>query len=458
MKYISKELNNGMAAIFIPVNDAPYVSMGFFVNIGSVDEAPDERGISHYLEHMLYKGTTNRNYKEVLRDLNYISEHFNAYTTRNFTSYFISGKNTHINKMIDVMFDIFLNSNFPKNEVEKEKNVVLEELGISKDKIGTKFQRAVCKKFGVGTSYQYDIIGTSSTIKNITRKDLTQFKNKYYNEKNSIFIICGNIKWEPIYKRINRIKPDIKIMKKKGENNVNFDDINMMSKIRRQKNCAQIIENVALQTEPYVQIDVDDTKNMGYVRIIFPSDDDTIINHLYIISNTLTNTKYPKLEVLREKHGISYDVKSYLMIFAKIHLFTIKTSFSKDNVAHGIKIIINEIKKLKKHGISNEELSYEKKVLKSALRKKVTDTDSHDIMMSTAKKILDSKNMNLNCKNLSCIKQTDAIETSNISCIKNITKSSIDKVINNLFRKDKINIFIYGNTSKKLKLNCIDTL
>lgn len=458
MKYISKELNSGMTTIFIPVRNASYVSMGFFVNIGSIDETSNEKGISHYLEHMLYKGTTNRNYKEVLKDLNYIDGQFNAHTTRSYTAYFISGKNAHINKMIDVMFDIFLNSNFPKNEVEKEKNVVLEELGISSDKIGTKFQKAINKKFGKDTSYQYDVIGTRSAIKNITRKDLIRFKNKYYNEKNSIFIMCGNIKWEPIYKKINRIKPDLKIIKNKEENNISSDDINTMIKIKREKNYSQIIENIALQTEPYVQIDVDDTKNMGYVRIIFPSEDHTIINHLYIISNILTGTKYPKLEVLREKHGISYDVKSYVMVFAKIFLFTIKTSFSRDNVDHGIKVIIDEIKKLKKNGIGDKELSYEKKVLRSELQKRLDESNSYGIMMSTAKKILDSGVMASDCENLSCIKKTDTIEMTNISSIKNITKSSMKKVINNLFKQDKTNIFIYGDVDKKIKLKCVDTL
>ena len=128
-----KVTDNGITVIFDSIDNISTCSLGVFVRTGSKDELPDEDGISHVLEHMMFKGTEKRNYFEISEEVDYLGASINAHTSKEETVYYINSLSEYINKSSDILFDIVTNSLFSEKELEKEKDVIIEEIKMYED-------------------------------------------------------------------------------------------------------------------------------------------------------------------------------------------------------------------------------------------------------------------------------------------------------------------------------------
>jgi predicted Zn-dependent peptidase len=164
---------------------------GFVINAGSRDERPDEWGLAHFLEHMLFKGTQKRKSFHILSRLDAVGGDLNAYTTREKTSLHASFRQVHFARAFDLLSDIFLNASFPEKELVREKQVVLEEIRMYQDEhdesILDDFESLVFRNHLLGRP----ILGTEASVKKIKRADLIDFQKRHYGAENVIFAYVG---------------------------------------------------------------------------------------------------------------------------------------------------------------------------------------------------------------------------------------------------------------------------
>ena len=200
-------------------NNSNITFMGIGTIVGSNFEMPSIYGISHFSEHMFFKGTKKRNWKQINEEFASIGASQNAYTSNTEVLYHCTFPTKSIGRAINLMGDMFFNSLLPAEEVEKERNVILEEKKMYDDDHTSFFYDAIGEKMFIDEK-GHPIIGTTKTIKSITRNDIVNYLNKNYCYENILFVFCGTTPTKTIVENIKRLLPDDHFSLKHGTKNV----------------------------------------------------------------------------------------------------------------------------------------------------------------------------------------------------------------------------------------------
>jgi len=185
-------MENGVRVLTIHNQNTQTVSVGVFVNVGSANETSYENGISHFLEHMAFKGTKRRSYNKISSDAERLGAEMNAFTDRDMTAYFIKGLSAHAPIFVDILGDIFCNSTFPAEEIEKEREVILQEYRMYADKPGYVAHDLTHEIAYPNQAFGRKIIGEPKNIKAFQRQDFLDYVAKHYVGSNVIVGIAGN--------------------------------------------------------------------------------------------------------------------------------------------------------------------------------------------------------------------------------------------------------------------------
>lgn len=205
MDHLLIRLNNGMHLLYKQVAGTEIAHAGFVVNAGSRDEHDNEWGLAHFLEHMLFKGTQKRKAFHVLSRLDAVGGDLNAYTSRERTSVHASFRQVHFARAFELLADIFMNPSFPQKELEREKQVVLEEIRMYQDEhdesILDDFESLVYRDKPLGRP----ILGSEETVRKITRQNLVDFQNRNYGADNTIFSYVGPMPWKAFERKVRPV-------------------------------------------------------------------------------------------------------------------------------------------------------------------------------------------------------------------------------------------------------------
>ena len=204
--YKCQTLKNGLTIVGEEIPYLKSVSLGIWINTGSRLETPKESGVSHFIEHMLFKGTKNRSAKDIARDIDNIGGQINAFTNKECTCYYVHLLDEHINIGIDVLSDMILNSNFNNKDIDKERAVILEELKMYEDSLDDLSYDLLVENIYPNDGLGMNILGNRETIKSLKKKDILNHYNKYYVPNNAIISICGNFNFEEVVKVSNNPK------------------------------------------------------------------------------------------------------------------------------------------------------------------------------------------------------------------------------------------------------------
>jgi len=418
------KLKNGLRFLHIP-NKNNIISVGFAVNVGSRDEDETLNGISHFLEHMLFKKTKNRTTTALLKDLDSYGAYYNAGTSYESTVFEIHGIKKDFAKLFAILIDMFLNPKIPKKDLEIERGVITEEynMGITDidDNIFEKLQLEIFGNSGLGRP----IIGTYNNIQNFTRDDLIKYRNIFYNYLNTIFIVMGDI------------SPTIisNILEKKTKN-------------EKTSNFLNIRENYyAVQEIPRLNITHTDSLGQIYIMFGFRLDGylkkDKIVYIQKLISHIITSGSSSKLwNLLRTKMGVAYYCSSNVYLFEDNGIFTIKTAVDESRVDETIENILKTLYKIRKGNVSSEEIK----------RAKRAYININEMAFNNPDNLFDFYTSNI-FHNSNIISPLDLC-----SKINNIKDREVLKTCNNLFRKDNLNLVILGNIKNKQKERIIDLL
>ena len=317
-------LNNGLTILLDHFNSNT-LSIGLWLNAGSVNENNKQLGIAHMLEHMAFKGTKTRNAFDISREIEDVGGDINAYTSKENTAYYVKLLPSNYELGIEILSDIFLNSTFPKEEIERERGVIISEIGQSNDmpddKVFDKFYSLAYKNQSIGEP----ILGTKVSVGGFNKDDLKEFCNQYYNPLNLIIGISGKFDEKKIINQITNkfefLKPGDKTIKPKYKWNSGFHS-----------------EKKDLQ-QAHIVFGVEGLSNVDKQRLD--------LSALTIILGGGMSSKL--FQEIREKKGLCYSIFSFQSQFFSSGIFGFYSACNPNDLQNLLDTSLNEIKNLSKN-------------------------------------------------------------------------------------------------------------
>ena len=321
--------NSGIEVIFDRLESISTCSVGVFVKTGSRDESDTEEGISHVLEHMIFKGTPTRNYFEISEEIDYLGANVNAHTTKEETVFYINALTQFLGKSVDILFDIVTNSTIDEKELEKEKDVIVEEIKMYKDSPDDLiFEMNYADS--INGQYGKPIIGTEASIKGFTADEIRKYYKERYTKDNILIVVSGNFDKNEIDQYFSKLG-DKKIDRR---DKIDFS-FNAGKKIVS-KDINQVNICISHQSEDY------NSKNKIYTDIL-----------ANIIGGSMSSRLFQEI---REKNGLAYSVYTYNQYYLSGGLTSTYIGTNLENYEKAIEITLSEFKKLRENGVTEDEL------------------------------------------------------------------------------------------------------
>jgi len=385
------ELPNGIKVISEKINFVKSFSLGFWFNVGSRDETPENSGISHFLEHMFFKGTKKRSAKKIAEDIESLGGYLNAFTSKEHTCFYGRGLTDHIEKTFEVLADMIQNSVFNPKEIEKESAVVIDELHDIEDSpdelIFDKFESNVFK----GNSLGMPIIGTKKNLRSFRHNDLIKFVNENYTSDRFFIVASGNIDHKELEKFAKKY-----ITKK----------FNVSEGSRR---------NLILTPAKDIYVEKD-TQQVHYIlgKPTYGIKEKRR-NIVSVLSHILGEGSSSRLfQKIREENGIAYQVNSFLNSFFDISTFGVYLSTNNKSVFAAQDLILKEIEKIKLKKVGEVELSRAKEYLIGSMLMSLESTTNR--MLRIAQSVIyfnKIKSVEETVKHIQSVTANDIREMSN---------------------------------------------
>ncbi len=335
-------LDNGVRLVYENIPYVRSVSVGIWVGTGSRNENTSNNGISHFIEHMLFKGTTKRSAKEIAETIDAIGGQINAFTGKECTCYYTKTLDTHLNIALDVLADMYFNSKFATSDINVEKKVVVEEISMYEDTPEELVHDIFSEMVWSGNSLGYPILGTQKCISKFSKKMIKQYMNEYYTPHNTVISVAGNFDEEEL---INYVKKYFENWEFNGEFNLDYSPVEFkIDKDIRQKDTEQV------------------HLCMGFEGVEHGNDK---IYSLLALNNIFGGGMSSRLfQNIREKRGLVYSIYSYPSTYMGAGLFMIYAGMNPEYLQNVIDLTKSEIDLLLKAGITQDELNKSKDQLK----------------------------------------------------------------------------------------------
>ncbi len=336
------KLDNGQTVVIQEVKNNPIVTIDTWIKTGSVDEDESNSGAAHFLEHLFFKGTKNHAPGEFDKILETKGAITNAATSKDFTHYYITIPSKDFNLAMELHADMLLNPMIPRNEMEKERKVVLEEINKDSNSPQKKLYESIDSMLYTTHPYKRRVIGRSDVIETITREKILDFYNEHYSPSNMVTLVIGDV--DTNY-ALNKVKEVFGGNNKKTQKNI----------YPREQQLSQQKKNIE-----YI-----DTQS-GYMLIGFrgTSMTDKDSYAMDVLSAILGEGRSSILnQVLKEKKRLAFSVGAGNMTYRDDGIFYISANFEPDKCKFVQDVIFEEIKKIQEKGVSPEQLSLAKNLI-----------------------------------------------------------------------------------------------
>lgn len=422
MKYFSKKFPNGLRVLTVPMKDNPTVTVLVLVQTGSKYENDKQKGLSHFLEHMCFKGTTNRpNTFTISHELDAIGSQYNAFTSHEYTGYYAKSDKKHFGKIFDVVSDIYLNPTFPQAEIEKEKGVIVEEINMYEDMPQRHVQDLFMSLLYGNQPAGWNIAGTRESVRAMKREDFTKYHKAHYIPSKTTIIVSGAVSHDLVLKETKKYFISLKKDKKIGKKKV-FDV---------QKTPQVLISHKATdQTHLVLGFRTFDAySNKNYALEVLST----------ILSGGFSSRLFMKL---REELGVAYYVRAGADAFTDHGYFEIRAGVTNTKVYEVIKEILKECTRLKEEMITDEELEKAKEYMLGNMKLELESSDAW-AMYYGGQLILDKK-----------IETPLDFEKK----IRRVTKKEIQTIAREIFKKSSLNLAVVGPFKSEIEFKKILTL
>ena len=336
MQINKKILPNGLRIITIPMSDNPAVTVLVMVETGSKYETKDKNGISHFLEHMMFKGTPRRpKASDISRELDGIGAQYNAFTGYEYTGYYAKADKKHLAKVLDIVSDLYLNPLFDEKEMEKEKGVIVEEIRMYQDMPQSRAQRTFMECMYGDQPVGWDIAGPEANIKSFKREDFVNYRHAHYVAGATTVIVAGSFDEVETLALIEKVYVDISTGEKGGK-----------------------ISVTETQSTPQIKIDFKKT-DQTHITLGFRTFHilDPRVPILIVLSTILGRGMSSRLfSRMRDELGVCYYINTSHDPFTDHGLLSISAGVDNTRVEEAVREILAQCKKLKDEPVSLAEI------------------------------------------------------------------------------------------------------
>lgn len=411
MNYHRFILKNGLRVILVPIHEVRSATTLVMVGAGSRYEDKNNNGVSHFLEHMAFKGTTKRpTAMQIASLIDGIGAESNAFTGKELTGYYIKSSSNHVDLALDMLSDLLRNSLLEVREIDRERGVILEEINLYEDtpmrKIGDIFERLLYGDTPMG----WDIAGEKEIIKKLKRGVFTSYMKRFYSAHNMTLVVAGNIDMEKVKDGVARY----------------FSPLSKFSVARFQN-------TKELQKKPEVFIKHKKTEQvhfaLGFRTVGLPNEKDRY--PLSVLSALLGGGMSSRLfHEIREKRGLAYYVRAVSEHYADSGYLACFAGVDAKRVDEAITVVMSEFEKVRKDGkIKEVEVKKAKQYLKGHFVLDLEDTKSVASFYGSSE-LLEKK-----------IESPEEV----IEKIMKVTLDDIDRVAKKYIRREHLNLALIGN-------------
>jgi len=412
--YQKTVLPNGVRIITEEIEHVRSAAIGLWVGAGSRDEREGNAGISHFIEHMFFKGTEHRTARALAESLEAVGGQLNAFTTKEYTCYYAKVLDEDLDLAIDVLSDMFFHSLYDEKEIEKEKKVVIEEIKMYEDSpdelIHDIFSEHVWNDHPLGKP----ILGTEESINALSRDKILFFLSEHYAPDNIVIAVAGKIKHEDVVAKLS-------------------DQFGTF-----QRGGRRVLEGTPTgQTvEHYHKKETEQMHVLLGVPGLGQDDDDIYAMHIFnnILGGGLSSRLF---QGIREQRGLAYSVYSYHSTYVDTGLFAIYAGTSPNNTQEVVECILQEVKDIKQQGITADELARTKAQIKGGLYLGLEAVSSR---MSRLGKTELTYNRVLSPEEV-------------IEKLEKVTLEDVSRLIGRLWQRDKISIMTLGPAGHEVVLS-----
>lgn len=337
-------LENGVHILTEDLTHVRSVVLGIWVGVGSRDETPDVAGLSHFIEHLMFKGTENRTAKQIAEALDAVGGQLNAFTTKEYTCYYARVLDEHFDLAVDVLTDMLFGSRFEPNDIDRERNVILEEIKMYEDAPDELVHDIFATTIWQGHPLGRPIIGTADVIEGVSRDTILTYYKRHYTPAKMVVAVAGSINHEQVVEKLRAV----------------FDKIG-----------GENVPRVFTPPQPRTEVTCRN-KDTEQVHLCIgapglPLDHERI--YVFQLLNTILGGGLSSrlFQEIREQRGLVYSVYSYHSSYHDGGLFCVYAGLSKHNVEPAMELILKELKDIRTDGVKEDELRRAKDQLKGNL-------------------------------------------------------------------------------------------
>lgn len=365
------QLSNGLRVVH-KQTDRPVAHCGLMINAGSRDERNGEEGLAHFIEHAIFKGTKRRRTYHILNRMDSVGGDLDAYTTKEITCYYASFLTEYYDRALELISDISLNAQFPKKELEKEKEVVVDEINVYLDSPSEQIYDDFEDQVFDGHELGHGILGNKASVRSFKREQLIDFTNRLYRAEEMVISSVGNISSKRLQRKLEKYFSEV--------------DRSRPQEIKRspfeKKDGGKVIKEAkdTFQTHVIMGKAVYGAKHPQRLPLI-------LLNNILggPAMNSLLNLN------VREKYGFTYNIESHYATYADTGLFSIYLGTDPKYVDRCVNAIHKELKHLREKRLSPTKLRGYKQQLKGQLA--LGRENNASLMLSYAKSLLTHGNI-----------------------------------------------------------------
>ncbi|MBT0665788.1 insulinase family protein [Geobacter pelophilus] len=346
-------LDNGIRVVTEKIPSVHSVSIGIWVTSGSRHESVEKNGVTHFIEHLMFKGTPTRSALDIAREIDAVGGVLNAFTGREYVCYYAKVLSTHLTMAVNLLADIFLNSKFDSEEIEKERKVILQEINMLEDTPDDFIHDLYCQNFWKEHPLGRPIVGTEESVESLTRDFLLDHKSDTYCADNIIIAAAGNVDHEDLIRLVSVLFKNLVPGKPVAET---LHPLHGNGVLHFEKELEQL--HLCLGTKALPQ------------------------NHArryesYILNAVLGGSMSSRLfQEVREKQGLAYSIYSYVASHSDSGSLVVYAGTSQERMDEVVEIILREMHRLKVDPLTRDELSAAKEQLKGNILLSLESSDN----------------------------------------------------------------------------------
>ncbi|MDR9418421.1 M16 family metallopeptidase [Gracilimonas sp.] len=344
--FINKStLDNGLRIVTEHIDSVKSVSVGIWVKTGGRNETEEQAGITHFLEHMLFKGTDSRSSYDIALSMESVGGYLNAFTSSEYTCYYARCVNTQLDRALDVLSDMVLHPSFPEEEVEKEKKVVIEEMKMYRDSPDDYLFEEFNAKIFEGHELGRPVLGFEKTVSDFSRQDLYDYMSDRYYPGNLLISVAGNVDHDRVVEAVKEY----------------FEQLEAKNVEEKEQPLPEFKNEDITLTKPIEQTHY----IYGRRALNFDHDDKYLLLMANIVLGGGMSSRLH--QNVREKYGYCYSIQTFNQSYTDTGLWGIYVGTDKDYVDHVRELIKKELKKMQDDPVPEKELEEAKAQLKGKL-------------------------------------------------------------------------------------------